>query len=277
MTNHKVPAALFAAPAGAGSAASSDGSRAYTATPLVFARGGIKIDGVLYLPDVKKPPVVIISHGFGGTRRDTARYAEALTSEGIAVYVFDFYGGSENSKSGGSMLDMSVLTEKEDLSAVLDGIKQSPSVDGENVFLMGESQGGFVSAMVARDRVKDIKALILVFPALVIPDDARKLFSSPSEIQDKNRVFGYKTVGRKYYEAVYNMDAYKEIMPFKKDVLIFHGDKDDIVPISYSVRAQKEYDAAELVIVKGAGHGFSGKDHEDTARRAASFIKSHVK
>ncbi|WP_301050277.1 hypothetical protein [Lactobacillus intestinalis] len=46
-------------------------------------------------------------------------YANHLARMGYIVYWFDFYGGSTDSKSGGTnMLNMSILTEKRDLSAV---------------------------------------------------------------------------------------------------------------------------------------------------------------
>lgn len=44
---------------------------------------------------------------------------------------------------------MSVITETGDLNAVIEQVKNWDWVDKENIFLIGESQGGCVSALVA--------------------------------------------------------------------------------------------------------------------------------
>ena len=45
--------------------------------------------------------------------------------------------------------------------------------DSEKILLMGCSQGGFVSALVAAKNNFPIEKLVLFYPALCIPDDAR--------------------------------------------------------------------------------------------------------
>ena len=44
---------------------------------------------------------------------------------------------------------MSVLTEVNDLETVIDYVSTMPYVNKDKIFLMGWSQGGFVSALVA--------------------------------------------------------------------------------------------------------------------------------
>lgn len=41
-------------------------------------------------------------------------------------------------------------------------------------------------------------------------------------------------------------------------MLIVHGDADSTVGVSYSERAAQSYADAELRIIEGVGHGFSG-------------------
>ena len=57
---------------------------------------------------------------------------------------------------------MSVSTEISDLEVVIDYIKNN--VFPEKLFLYGESQGGFVSALTGAKR-KDISGLVLLYPA----------------------------------------------------------------------------------------------------------------
>ena len=87
-----------------------------------------------------------------------AGYAEALAQKGYVVYCFDFCGGSTGSRSDGSTLEMSLFTEQADLEAVICMIQQRPFVDSSNIFLMGISMGGAVSAITAAANNEDISA-----------------------------------------------------------------------------------------------------------------------
>lgn len=111
---------------------------------LFARRNGNNIYGVLYLPRVegKKLPTVIFSHGFGGNYRVGTPYAEALAKQGYAVYCFDFCGGSQESRSDGSVLEMSIFTEQTDLEAVITMLGEQPFVDKDNLFLVAATMTG---------------------------------------------------------------------------------------------------------------------------------------
>ena len=78
----------------------------YTDRELIIEKGEKRIYGRLYLPDRGRGryPLVILGHGYGGSYSDNLDYGQYLSSNGIACYVFDFCGGSENSRSSGSMI-----------------------------------------------------------------------------------------------------------------------------------------------------------------------------
>ena len=90
-------------------------------------RGTNRIYGILYRPQglSGRLPLVIISHGFGGSHSFGRPYAEALAAEGYMCYAFDFCGGGNSSRSDGATTDMSVFTERADLKAVIDLDQQS--------------------------------------------------------------------------------------------------------------------------------------------------------
>lgn len=249
----------------------------YTVHELCFERGGHTLYGNLYLPSGGSAPypVAIIAHGYRSRYAYTAPYAQDLAARGIAAYVFDFYGGSQQTRSGGSMTEMSVLTEKADMEAVLDGILGYSFADKERIILMGESQGGMVAALLGADRRADVRALVLLYPALVIPDYARSQFKTKSEIPEVTQALG-TTVGRIYYEDVFDMDVYDEIKDFDGPVLIVHGDADTLVPISYAERASQTYADCTLKVISGAGHGFLGESLRAACEAVADFVKSRV-
>ena len=69
---------------------------------------------------------------------------------------------------------MMILTEKGDLLEVVKYVQSNTGVDPGKIILVGCSQGGFVSALAAAVLDAQIAGLVLQYPALCIPDDARK-------------------------------------------------------------------------------------------------------
>lgn len=250
----------------------------YETRKLYAERDENRIFGLLYIPHNagEKLPVIIFSHGFGGNYQVGAQYAEALAEMGYAVYCFDFCGGSTGSRSDGSTLDMSVFTEQADLEAVIQMIRKQPFADEENIFLMGTSQGGAVSAITAAANKETIKGIILLYPAFVLVDNAKEQFKSVEDIPDTYYLM-WMTVGRAYAEKLLDYDIYKAISAYDKDVLIIHGDADDVVPLSYSEKAIEAYDSARLEVLTGAGHGFYGQDAKQAITWMLEYLENRIK
>ncbi len=220
---------------------------------------GCRLRGFILKPEAAEPiPAVIVSHGFASCTRDTKKYAQVLVEEGYAAVCFDFCM-SGSGRSSGSSLGMSVLTEKTDLLNVLDYVKTLDFVDPARIILAGCSQGGLVSALAAAEREADVEQLILYYPALCIPDDARRgrminARFDPDHVPDRFRAM-FVRLSSKYALDVMDMDPFREICGFPKPVLIVHGTKDRLVDIRYSRRACECYPNCGLVEVNG-GHGF---------------------
>ena len=251
----------------------------YKSFTLKVKRGKNTIYGKIFLPKTKKKkkyPTVIYSHGFGGSYEYGLDYAKALAKKGYAVYCFDFCGGSPDSRSSGSTLDMSIFTEQKDLEAVLKSLKKKKYVDEKNIFLLGTSQGGAVSAITAAEHQKEIRGLILFYPAFVLVDHAKAEFKSVDEIPDKY-YFMWMNVGKTYFKDLLDYDIYEDIKAYKKKVLIVHGDADDIVPLSYSRKAVKTYSSANLKVIKGVGHGFDGAEEDKAIKYMLSYLKKQKK
>lgn len=237
-------------------------------------RDNLTIRGTEYRPEGENLPIAIVSHGFMAFQDTVRQYAKALAEMGYAAYCFDFCGGSViKGKSDGKTTEMSVLTEVKDLEAVIDYVKSLPYTDSEEIVLMGCSQGGFVSALTASKHKDEISKLILFYPALCIPDDARAgqmMFAKfdPDNIPEIVKC-GPMKLGKCYVEDVIRMNPYQEISGYVGDVLIVHGTKDTIVNMKYAetayetyLESRKQNDASNKVklhIIEGGAHGFSKK------------------
>jgi dienelactone hydrolase len=222
-------------------------------------------------------PTVIMSHGIGGTYENCEPYAKQFAAGGVAAVAFDFCGGGLGSRSDGQMRDMSTLTEWRDLSCVTDAVRQMDFVDTKNLFLLGESMGGFVSAYTAAQRPDDYRAIVLFYPAFVLQDDAWAKFpNGPQDAPEVEVIYGMET-GRQSYIDNMSFDIYEVIGAYPGDVLIVHGDADPVVPLRYSERALDVYQSAKLAVIPGASHGYRGADVERAGAMSLDFVLEHVR
>ena len=246
-------------------------------------RDGLTIKGTVFLPKGKTDcPIAVISHGFMANQMFSQIHAQNLAKMGYAAFCFDFCGGTLVGSSDGDSTDMSVLTEAEDLKAVIEFAKEQSYTDENELVLLGCSQGGFVSAIVAAEMKEEVDALILLYPALCIPDDARsgEMMFAKFDPQNVPETFwcGPMKLGRRYVTDVIEMDPYEIINQYTGKVLIIHGNQDETVDISYALRAVETYSQAgadvEMKIIDEGGHMFFRPIH---AYKALGYIREYVR
>ncbi len=229
--------------------------------------------GILRIPENKeKLPLMIMSHGFGANLNSLEPYAVFFSEHGFAVYSYDFGGGGyAPNRSEGTMLQMSVLTEAKDLQSVLNHFKDDERFS--SIILLGASQGGFVSAYEAAKNNSLIRALVLLYPAFVLQDDARKRMQADGTFPEQSHIFNW-TVSRKYNEDAISFDIYNVIRDYHGPVLILHGDQDPIVPLSYSKKAVSVFPDARLIIMPGQGHGFNAEGDQEACPKILEFLNT---
>lgn len=253
---------------------SGDTAHTYRVYELDLTNDGKKIYGVAYVPDdiEGEIPTVIMSHGYGANADTWKETAESFAMSGIACFAYDFCGGNDLGRSDGSMAEMSIMTEKEDLLHVIEQIKKEDFVDKSRLFLMGESQGGLVSAIAAAEVTDEIAGLILYYPAFGIEAGAKE-YASVDEIPEKIKLMRH-TVGKIYYEDMYDFDTYETIAGYTGRVLIIHGTSDPIIDISASEKAQEVYENVTFIPLKGEQHGFSAKGELKAAHIVYDFLQA---
>lgn len=218
------------------------------------------IFGTLYTPDNgrEKHPAVILSHGYNCIGDDMRDIAINLAQNGVMAYTFDYCGGSVRSSSSGDSVDMSIETEQDNLRHVIDMIAELDSADASRLYIYGESQGGFVAALTAAEMPERIAGLFLVYPAFSIVD--QWLAMNPDDMTEPFNFMGEMVLSKTFYDGVPRYDVYEHIKAFKNPVIIYQGDKDWVVDVSYAKRIDEAFPDSTLIIVEGAGHGFGGKD-----------------
>jgi acetyl esterase/lipase len=136
----------------------------YTRRHYLFNCTDVHCSGWLYLPTLQvngssKPPVVVMGHGLGGTKRWLDDYASYFAKNGFAVFSFDYryWGGSE----GQPRQWISVKRQLADWQSAVAFVQRAfnTSIDAQRLSLWGSSfAGGHVitTAATLGDAVKAV-------------------------------------------------------------------------------------------------------------------------
>lgn len=225
----------------------------------------------------KKYPLLIMSHGYNSQSVDANnRMAQIAMDNGMVVYSYDFCGGGVMSKSEGEITDMSVETEVTDLESVIEEISALPYVDSDKVVLFASSFGGLVSGLTAARHKDEIAALILQAPAFggVVNKD-NSPYSSVDEIPETFQN-GELTVGKIFYEDMWDLYPYEEIKAYDKQVLVLYGTEDtDQTPTieAYNERTVPASPSCDFVKLEGVGHNFVTKDYNAAQPAILSYLQ----
>ncbi len=128
-----------------------------------FFSRGTRCGAWLYTPSgVKKPPVVVMAHGFAAEKTfGLAAFAEKFVGRGMAVFVFDYrnFGGSEGYPR--NLVDY--RRHIADWRAAIEYVRGSAGLDHGRMALWGSSfSGGHVIMAAARD--PKIRAVVAQVP-----------------------------------------------------------------------------------------------------------------
>ncbi|MCR5213543.1 MAG: alpha/beta fold hydrolase [Eubacterium sp.] len=235
------------------------------------------LHGTLYRPETDaKTPLIIMCHGYNGVGDDFRDEGKLFAANGIATYTLDFCGGSNRSKSSGNTKDMTIFTEKNDLLNAYNYFKTQDYIDDQNIFLFGGSQGGLVTSLATEELGQEVAGMALYFPALCIADNWRETFPDTEKIPDSMDFWGME-LGKEFFLSIHDFYVFDQIGSYPNNVLIIHGDKDAIVPLSYSEKAVEKYANADLIVMEGEGHGFQSEAAKTAREAVLSFIKENIR
>ncbi len=229
---------------------------------ISFNADGLKLKGVLHLPDtIARTPVVIGSHGLYSSANSPKQIAlaEHCNRLGMAYFRFDHRGCG---RSEGEFDRVTSLEARcKDLIAAVAAVN-SRIDSGDRLGLFGSSMGGTVClSTVAR-----LAAVAVVTCAAPIRSD---LTGNPSEMSRKEIAF----------DAAKRQFDITEGLSQISNILIFHGDADDVVPVSHAAEIYKlARKPKKLIIQKQGDHPMSNKEHQkEFVREASSWFRQRLK
>ena len=224
---------------------------------------GIRLHAKLDRPDESaKGPLCILVHGFTGHMEEDHILAakDAMLDAGVSVLRAEMYG---HGKSGGSFKEHTLYKWITNAVSVVHYAKTLDFVT--ELYFCGHSQGGLLTMMIGGMFADDLKAILPLSPAWMIPEQCREgcilgLSFDPKHIPDAVKTDDWELSGD-YARVAQTIHVEDEIARFDGPVLIIHGDKDETVPYAYSEKAQKLYRNAKLIPVRGDDHCFN--EHKD--------------
>ena len=250
----------------------------YTVKEYDFDSNGKDIYARAFVPDASgRVPLVIFSHGLGANVEHEEEVQKTLAKAGIAVFSFEFAGGSSSAApmSEGLTTEMSVLTEVQNLKDAIRIASAMEYADPQKIYLMGSSQGGLVTALTA-EQLTNIAGLFLFYPAFSLPDDIRSSFPKLDEVPETFNLLGTK-IGKKYITDIYDMDPYANLDELTMPVHIYHGKDDNIVPLTASQKAMKRLKDARLTTLEDTGHALTPEQQAQIGFEIADEIYNGMK
>ena len=228
---------------------------------ISFNADGLKLQGILHLPENRRPPLVIGCHGLYSSSSSPKQMAlaEQCNRFGIAYFRFDHRGcGSSEGEFG---LVTSLEARCRDLIAAVEIINNRIDT-GDRLGLFGSSMGGTVCLRTAGRLAAD--AVVTV--AAPVRSD---LIGNHPEIPRSEIVF----------DAAKRQFDITEGLAKIGNILIFHGQADDVVPVSHArVIYQLARKPKKIIIQKQGDHPMSNKEHQqEFVREASSWFRRRLK
>jgi len=255
-----------------------------------FTSEGMRIAGMMHIPEATPAPGIVFCHGFTGTRVESHRLfvlaAREFCNQGFVVLRFDFRGSGE---SEGLLEHTTISGEMEDLKAAVSWIHKRKETLNQAIGVNGLSLGGAVAALTAAEDLTINTVSLWSTPATLSPESLKETMNEvlrePEAAVDRLMKEGYldlssgDRISKEFVMSLFEHDiseAVSRIAP--RPLLIVHGMKDPTVPAWH---AQKLYEKAgepkEKFLVEGADHTFARSDWQTKViEYTANWFKKHM-
>ncbi|UDF05411.1 carboxylesterase [Asticcacaulis sp. AND118] len=200
----------------------------------------------------------------GGFKSDmTGSKAEALAqaarAEGWDFLRFDYAAHGE---SPGKWEDARIGHWRQNVLDVVDNLTEGPLI------VIGSSMGGWMAALLIRDRPERVQAAVFIAPA---PDFATELMLPSLSPEDRRslevsgffhlRGYDYDVpMSQAFFDEARDHRVLDQPLVFDGPVRILHGLEDEVVPWEHGLRLARHIASKDLTVnlIKGSDHRLSG-------------------
>lgn len=247
-------------------------------TESFLSYDGLTLYGTYRKPEDAIRAVMLLVHPITANRAFYEDEANFYAKHGIATLRFDYrcHGVDRT-----PLQELSLCGIVNDIDAAFSHLEQ---LVGENVqarYLMGTSFSGGLTAYWAFHNANRLSRLFLWAPVINYEED---MSHDAGDWVKSLQEYGYvnypggRRLGRPLINEMKYINGIQALSSPRVPVLIFHGDKDNNVPISSSRRYCKPNGACELFVIQGGGHMLDVPgDDEQTQKNQLSLFKEVVR
>ena len=230
-------------------------------TVIHFTSDGLRLHGTLHLPEVKKPPVIIGSHGFFSTGDSPKQVdlARCCLENGMGFFRFDHRGCG---KSAGEFAAVTTFDGRcRDLEAAMEMLLARPDI-GDDIALFGSSFGGAVVLATAARR--EVRAVVTVAAPVCLGT------IRPPNIDDPEETFRLRGLDRERLDF-----DITDRLGHVRNLLSFHGDQDTVVPFSNALAIHEKAGLPKVLVRHENGdHPMSDPAHQrDFLKRSIDWYR----
>lgn len=234
--------------------------------------------------------VIAFCHELRGNRWSAVRYLEPLRDAGYDVFTFDFRNHGDSDKvKGYQPLPWLIHDELDDVRAVIDYLTARPDADPNGIGLLGVSKGG-TAALCAAAGDPRVRAIVTdgAFPTEGMQVHFTRRYMSiyvgegwwlsrfpelPLVLLSK---WGRALVGRRVGCSYVHVESFARRV--KQPVLMIHGEKDSMIPLSVGARLRGYLaGTTKMWVVPRAKHNTAlGVANEEYHLRLTRFFARHL-
>jgi pimeloyl-ACP methyl ester carboxylesterase len=192
-------------------------------------------------------PGALFIHGWTGGRRDMAGPMIEVAATGFACLDYDLRG---HGATAAQRKQVTLRESVDDAVCAWEALAAMPGVEPDEIAVIGSSFGGWLAALLARER--PVRWLVLRVPALY-PD---RWWDAPKEAFDAAELAAYRQAG----PDCASDRALAACAAFEGEVLLVWSGLDELLPHSLSGSFQAAFpDACSLTVrrIRTADHGLT--------------------
>lgn len=265
---------------------------------VTFTSNGQAVVGTLARPSDDPAPVVLLLHGFTGSRDELktehvaegvfARTAARLAEQGYASLRIDFRG-SGDSTDDLTFAQTTFEGQAMDALAAIEYLESSDQVQGDEIYLIGWSQGGLVASAVA-GRSSDLDAVAL-WNAVEDPEEAFTNIFGADVLQMGMAAASDEAIAvtlpwgpeielnGAFFDGIENFDASAEISAYAGPLLVVQGEQDTTVLPASADRFIEAHEGPEKLWKADMDHVFNTFATDETLEQmieaTIAFFKAH--
>jgi dienelactone hydrolase len=222
--------------------------------PLSIPVGDSFIEGTLFHPDELRGPSpgVLLIHGWGSSEEQYRRGALQLSGVGAICFTITLRGHGNTSDQQDTV---SRTDNLHDALTAFDRLMAEQGVDPERIGVVGSSYGGYLAALLTRER--SVRWLGLRAPALYKDEG----FSVPKkQLHNDPDLHAF----RRRHVAPSDNQALECCTRFQGDVLLVESEHDTVIPhqvVANYRQAFRQVHSLTHHFIQGADHALSNPDH----------------